>query len=706
MGNITLNIDGQIVEAKAGTSILKAALDAGIYIPHLCYHEDLKSIGSCGLCVVELQDTSEIIKACQTIVKQGMTVKTNASEVEYKRRLSMELMLARHPSECTECPKYLKCELQSLAQYLGVSAERLRKSTSNIPLNSSNPLIVHDFTRCVLCGRCVRVCNEVRGVGVLHFIKKDGETRIGTVLGLSLADSGCRFCGSCVEVCPTGAIRDQVDIFQPKLRSNTSLPPCQSACPAEVDIPRYLRYIHSKNCSAAEAVIREKVPFPMILGYICNHRCETNCRRNALNEPISVCRLKRYALENGDGQWKAKVRMESPTGKRAGVVGAGPAGLTAAYYLAKLGHKVEVLEALPLPGGMCSVGIPEYRLPRDLIKAEIKEIENAGVIIKTNTKVNSLNTIMSEGRYDAVLIAIGAHQGIKLPVPGVDLEGVYVATSFLKEVNLGNEVKVGKKVVVIGGGNVAFDCARVACRLGADEVHVVCPESRDKMPASHEDIEQGEEEGIIIHPSRLLVKIKGKQDNIAGVETLEVGSIEVDEERRLKIKTINNSEEVLNANTVIFAVRQIPENIENFDLELGRGNTLYVDPDTLATSREGIFAAGDAVTGTDSVIAAIASGRKAAREIDKYLGGTGIIDDVLAPIEKAPDWIGHIDDFAYLKRRIPSIMSVDERISCFKIVEESYREEDALYESQRCLQCDLRMNITKPKFWGDFSTHK
>lgn len=703
METITLNINGHEVETEKGKSVLEAALEAGIYIPHLCYHADLPPIGACRLCVVEIEGVPETPASCATQAEAGMVVKTKTPKVDQMRRLAMELMLASHPSECTSCPKYLKCELQSLAQYLGVSAERLRKRPKNIPVNTGNPLILHDFTRCVLCGRCVRVCFELRGVGVLNYYKRDGETRIGTDLNRPLADSGCRFCGACVEVCPTGALRDQEGVLKTGVSRSAALVPCRSACPAGIDIPRYIRHIREKNYPAALAVIREKVPFPAVLGYICSHRCETDCRRKELNEPISICRLKRFAAENDDRRWKKNAKNAPPTGKRVAIAGSGPAGLTAAYYLARLGYSVTVFEALPLPGGMMRVGIPEYRLPRDVLDAEIREIESVGVEIRTNTRVDSLDALFEEG-YSSILVAVGAHQGLKLPIPGAGLDGVFVSTSFLREVSLGKKVGVGDRVVVLGGGNVAFDCARVARRLSAGEVHLACLESRENMPASPEEIEQGEEEGIVIHPSHSFTGVADDRGRITGVVCLDVESFEFNGEGRPQIKAVEGSDHILPADMVIFAVGQRPEGIDKFGLITGRGSKIQVDPDTLAAGREGVFAAGDAVTGTDSVIAAIAAGRKAAVSIDKYLGGEGIIDEELAPVEKPAAWIGRVENFACRRRCEVSCMPAEERIKGFNRIDPGYDQEAALKESQRCLQCDLRLNIAKPRFWGDFSS--
>lgn len=703
METIILNIDGYEIEAKKGKTVLEAALEAGIYIPNLCHHPNLKPVGVCRLCVVEIEGVEGIVTSCTTPADVGMVVKTKSPELDILRRLSMELMLAGHPSECTGCPTYGKCEFQSLIQLLGVSSGRLRRKHKSYPVNISNPLFVHDISRCILCGRCVRACQELRGVQVLNYQQKEGETYIGTAADHSLADSNCKFCGACVEVCPTGTLRDKEGLIKEGIIRKAALVPCSTTCPAGIDIPRYIRLIREGKPSEAAAVIREKVPFPMSLGYICNHLCESSCRREAVNEPIAIRDLKRYAAENDDKQWKKYSRILPVTGQRIAVIGAGPTGLTAAYYLSKQGHKVTIFEALPFAGGMLRYGIPEYRLPSGVVAEEIKEIESVGVEIKTNTRVDSLDKLFEEG-YSAVLVAIGTQQGVKLPIPGNELDGVWVNISFLREARLGNTPKVGKRVVVLGGGNVAVDCARVARRLGAEEVHLACLEARDKMPASSEELQQAEEEGITLHPLQTFVEITGEQGRVTGVECLDVESCEFDEEKRAQINVCEGSEHRLPADTVIFSVGQRPEKVDQFGLDLGRGSTIQVDQASLLTSRVGVFAAGDAVTGTVSVIESIAAGRKAASAIDKYLGGDGIIDETLAPLAEPSAWLGKEEGFAYKNRCKLLCKPADQRVGNFDEVEHGYDKETALKESERCLQCDLRTKITKPRFWGDYSS--
>jgi formate dehydrogenase (NADP+) beta subunit len=699
---IKMNIDGKIVSSKEGKSVLESALENGIYIPNICYHPNLRSTGDCKLCMVEVDGIPEAVTACTTPATEGMVVKTKSAKLDEIRRTAMGKLLTNHPSECTTCPKYLNCELQALKQYLGVNEGTGPKRTRVFPLNTSNPLFVHDFSRCIMCGRCVRACQELRGAKVLSLITEGGETYVGTTADRSLIDSGCRFCGTCVDVCPTGALRDQDKILEAIKGRRAALVSCKFTCPAGIDVPRYVRFIREKNYPAAAAVIREKVPFPGVLGYVCNHACEGVCRHGEINEAISIKELKRFAAERDDKSWKKNSRQEPATGKRVAIVGSGPAGLTAAYYLAKLGHSVTVFESLEAPGGMLRFGIPEYRLPTQILNEEIKEIESSGVQIRTNTKIESLDKLFDEG-FNAILVAVGTHNGQKLNIPGADLEGVLLNIPFLRDMRRGKPAKVGKRVVVLGGGNVAFDCARTALRLGAADVSIACLEPRDKMTATDEDISEGCEEGIKIFNSCSFVKIAGENGKVSGVECLNVKSFEFDDEGQLNLECDESSSHILPADTVIFAVGQRPEVPDGFSLTTGRGNTIQVEYDNVSTGREGVFAAGDAVTGTSHVIKAIAAGRQAAQTIDGFLGGSGTIDEVLAPVVEPNTWLGSGEGFACRTRPETVGIPVTQRLNSSSCgVSETYSEENAVKESERCLQCDLRLKVARMKFWADY----
>jgi formate dehydrogenase beta subunit len=697
MAKIKLAIDGREIEAEAGKSILEVSLEAGIYIPFLCYHPDLSTTGDCKLCVVEVAGSEELVISCTTPIAGGMKVTTKSAKLAAARRDAMEKILEGHPADCSTCIKYLNCELQSLKQYVSEEEYKPKGPARLFAVDDSNPLFTIDANKCVMCTRCIRACKELRGVGILVEKTKNGDRYIGTVDDLPLAEADCRFCGACAEVCPSGAIMDKKELTEGKNRK-TALLPCRYTCPAEIDVPQYLRFIGEKNYAAALAVIREKVPFPEVLGYVCDRPCEDVCRRGYINQAISIRELKRFAA--GHSKTKSRPKRKPSTGKKVAIVGSGPSGLTAAYYLARQGHDVTVHEGLPEAGGMLRYGIPAYRLPRDVLDREIGYIEATGVVIKTGTRVESIDGLYEQG-FDGVIVAVGTQRGQRLNIPDADNAGVLIGVDFLKDLNSAQKVRIGKKVLMLGGGNVAFDCARAARRLGA-EVQLACLESREAMPAAREEIEQGEEEGIKIYPGRTFTRIINENGKITGVACLEVTSLSFDEEKNPQIETKENSEHVIEADTVIIAIGQRPEIPEGFGLEIGVGNCIVVDEYSLTTNKEGVFAAGDAVNGTSSVIKAIASGRKAAIALDRYLGGNGDIEEKLAPLKEPEKNIGLREGFASLERCQEACTPVAERIKGFCPVVENMEETTAENEARRCLQCDLRLKITPIKFWSAY----
>ncbi|MDK2808954.1 MAG: hypothetical protein PWP24_1691, partial [Clostridiales bacterium] len=596
-------------------------------------------------------------------------------------------------------PKYGKCELQSMYQYMGVGPERWKKKSRAVANDDSNPLISHLFTRCVRCGRCVRACRELRGVKVLDFQKTETGVRIGVDGGLSLKEAGCKFCGACIEVCPTGSIMDALGVMKEDLSYAESIVPCRTACPAHVDIPRYVRYIKEGEFEKATAVLHETIPFPETLGNICNHVCETNCKRNELSKPVSICRLKRAATVYDSHAWKEKRSFHEKTGKKAAIIGAGPAGLTAAYYLAKKGHEVTLFEANEKAGGQCRYGIPAYRLPDEVLDREIADILEVGIECRLGQKQASPKTLLEQG-YDSVLIATGTHQGTRLPLEGNTLSGVALNTDFLKKARMQVETGIKERVMVLGGGNVAYDCARTAIRLGAKEAHIACLENETQMTASTEEIEQGREEGVILHSAHSFLRIVGT-DQVEGVELQTVDKFYFDENRKAVIELVEGTKEVIPVDMVIFAVGQRPEGTDQMDVELTHGPYIKTDANLL-TSLPGVYAAGDVVTGTNSVIAAVAAGRKCAEQMDLYLGGDGRIGETLTKRETPSPFIGRVEGFADFERLEPTLMEADKRKESFAAMEEPFTCEAAKCEASRCLQCDLRLQLSKPKLWNEY----
>ncbi len=701
---VQIIIDGTVLEVEEGKNVLECALENGIYIPHLCHHKDLNPLGSCRMCIVEVKGGHEIIPSCTLKAKEGLIINTKSPEIERLRLLALELLLSGHPEDCSTCPKYGQCELQTLIQYFGPKTGRLKHRVKGFKTNDENPLIVHDMNRCILCGRCVRACNELRGVKVLQYQKAELETYVGTLHNKLLIESDCRFCGACVEVCPTGTIRDKLS--KSGVPKEEQIVPCKAACPAHTDIPRYIRYVKDGKYDEAAAVIRERVPFPYTLGLVCTHVCELECKRKDVFQEMSIREIKRYAAEKDTGScWKGKGKQLSDTGKKVCVVGAGPAGLTAAYYLRKQGHEVTVKEALPAAGGMMRFGIPSYRLPRYIVENEIQIIIDQGVKLELNTKVEMPEKLLK--KYDAVIMAIGGHQGVRLPMDGNNLNGALLNVDFLRKASLGESVNMGEKVIVLGGGNVAFDCARTAKRLGAKEIHIACLEERAKMTASTEEIEEAQEEGIQVHSAQTFERITG-EDKVTGVDFMNVKSFTFDENRRAIIEREENSIHHIEANTVIFAVGQRPDLSEANGLDLGRGNCIVVKDliKDKSTSIPGIFAAGDAIYGTQSVIMAIESGREVAMEVDHYLGGDGDITEVLAPVEKASPYIGRVEGFASLERINPVIDDAKKREDNFDMYHHGICDDDICKEAGRCLNCDLRLQIERPRIWMEYGNEK
>ena len=410
---------------------------------------------------------------------------------------------------------------------------------------------------------------------------------------------------------------------------------------------------------------------------------ESTCLSQKLNGAISIRALKRFVADQDTGKWKPFSKKLPATGKKVAIVGSGPAGLTAGYYLAKAGHSVTIFEALGKAGGMMRVGIPDYRLPKKVLDSEISVIRSAGVQIKLNSKIESVDRLFKKG-YDAVFLALGAHRGMTLGIKGEDHPDVIDGAAFLKNVNSGIQVDPGESVAVIGGGNTAIDSARTALRLGAKKVHIVYRRGRTEMPASDDEIEAAIQEGVAMTFLAAPVRI-GKRNNKINVTCIRMKLGKMDESGRRRPVPVEGSEFSAVYDRIIVAIGQTPDIPDAFGIETNADNTLQVDRNTLAAVRQGVWAGGDAVTGPATVIEAIAAGRKAAAAIDRYLGGKGNIDEKLTRARRS---VEPAEACCPDKTRIeiPSL-APEQRMGNFNETELGLTEPSAVEESSRCLHC-------------------
>ncbi len=473
--------------------------------------------------------------------------------------------------------------------------------------------------------------------------------------------------------------------------------PCQNACPADQNAWGYVTLISEGRFEDAIAVIKEGNPFPAVCGRVCVHMCETKCRRQQVDEPVAICALKRFAADLDMNSFTPyRPAIDDQKDAKVAIVGAGPAGLTAAYYLSIKGYKTTVLEALPVPGGMLAVGIPEYRLPKETLNAEIKAITDLGVEVKYNTALGKDITIskLFEDGYKAVLIATGAHKGQRLGIAGEENEGVMDGVTFLRNLNLKKAVKVEGHVAVIGGGNVAIDAARSALRLGAQDVSILYRREKEDMPANEEEVIEAEHEGIKIYTLVAPKSIVAENGKVKKIECVRMSLGRFDKSGRRRPEEIKGSEFTMDVSAVIAAIGQVPDlGFMNGDgITASNWGTVEVDDmKTLNTKREGIFAAGDNVRGPATVVEAIADGKNAAKAIDKFLGGDGNLRDSFR--DKLVKLTVSYNEEEYqkeMKRTEPPFIQLSERYKNFKEVVLPYSSKAAVEEAKRCLHCYLR----------------
>lgn len=558
------------------------------------------------------------------------------------------------------------------------------------------------FKQCFDCGSCNGICPVSKSEPqfdprkILHMIKLGLKDRL---LGSEYLWY-CSHCDTCVFVCPQNVhFSDVVDVLRDMAISEGhtnskgfelwGTAPCKASCPAHISIQGFVGAIADGRYTDGLKLIKEEMPFPAICGRVCHHPCETQCSQSLVDKPVAIESLKRFIADldlfsQTPYVPKTKERKE----KKVAIIGAGPAGLTVAYYLAIEGYPVTVYEKLPVAGGMMAVGIPEYRLPRNILQAEIDIIKKLDIDIRLNSEIGkdlSFDDLQKE--YNAIFVGAGCHQAMKLGISGEsNLAGIIDCVTFLRDVNLGNPPDYKGQLIVIGGGNAAIDCARVAKRLGPIDVVILYRRTCKEMPAGQKEIEEAIEEGIDIQFLAGPVKILGRNGKVSAVESMRMRLGELDKSGRRRPIPIKGSEFIVKADIVVVATGQAPELSflsNSCKLSLSNGNLIRADPFTAATNIPGIFAGGDIVSGPRTVVEAVASGKEAAISIDHYLKG----EDIKVGCHR--EWKGceFRPENVELKEResIPRL-SLDERETTFKEINQGFNEKEARSEADRCFR--------------------
>lgn len=569
MDRINLTINGKKISAPAGTTILEAAKQNGIYIPTLCYDEAVEVYGACGLCVVEAEGIPKLLRSCSAKISEGMVVNTESERVVKSRKIAMELLMSAHDGDCVA--------------------------------------------------------------------------------------------------------------------------PCQLACPANTDCQGYVGLIANGKFDDAIKLIKNKISLPASIGRVCPHPCEKACRRGKVEEPINIAQLKAFAADldlKGDSYVPD---VADSTGKKIAIIGGGPAGLTAGLYLRELGHEVTIFDMMEKMGGMLRYGIPQYRLPKEVLDAEISLIEKTGVRMVNNCRLGrdiTLDEIRNDN--DAVILAPGAWKSSPMRVKGEDADGVYGGIDFLRSVIKGSPVEIGERVAVCGGGNTAMDACRTAVRLGAKEVYVIYRRTEKEMPAEEIEIKESKEEGVIYKFLTNPIEIHNENGRVTGMtlQIMELG--EPDASGRRKPVAVEGKTEYIALDSVIMAIGQKLDSTDFTSVELTDRGTIKADEDTFMTDLDGVFAIGDATNkGASIAIEAIGEADRCVKVVDAYLNGEEL-DFTPKYISKRDD--ARIDLSAKEKepRIVAGVLDADVRKANFDEVSLGLTVEEAKKEAERCLECGCR----------------
>jgi heterodisulfide reductase subunit A len=568
-----------------------------------------------------------------------------------------------------------------------------------------------DCSACILTPKMVEVTRHPNIKLITYAEVEDVSGFVGnyevTVLKKPryIDEEKCTGCGECEKVCPVELLNEfemglgtRKAVYRPFPQAvpnvftidKRGIPPCREACPAGVNVQGYVALVAERKFEEALELIRREIPIPAVCGRVCFHPCESECKRDEVDQPLAINALKRFVTDYALKQKKEKPKPLPKTyEEKIAVIGSGPAGLAAAYELLKKGYPVTIFESLPKPGGMLRTGIPEYRLPKNVLDREIDYLKALGVEIRTDITFGKDLTFkdLRKMEYEAVFLAVGVQKSRELGIEGEQLIGVMPALDILKEVNLGNKVKLGNRVAVIGGGNGAIDAARVALRLGATAVHILYRRSRKEMPAFCPDVEQAEREGVKIHFLTTPKRILGENGKVTAIECIKMKLTEPDETGRRRPMPIKGSEHLFEVDTVIPAIGQTLERtVLPAEIKLTRGGVIEVDPVTFQTSLPNVFAGGDAVLGPATVIEAIATGKKAAVSIDLFLRGEDLKhgrEKEKLPVVKDI----RIEEIKKKPRQVMPTLRLEQRARSFEEIELGFTEEMAVEEARRCLSC-------------------
>jgi NADH-quinone oxidoreductase subunit F len=658
-----------LVEVPMGTSLKEIVFDIGGGVPNNRQFKAVQTGGPSGGCIPEQflnldVDFDELTKVGSIMGSGGMIVMDQDTCMVDVARYFLDFLKEESCGQCNPCREGITAMLDILTDICNGNGKE-----GDIELLEELGMMIQKFS---LCGLGTSAPNPV--LTTILYFRDEYETHIRD------------------KKCPAGVCKE---LFHYEIDPEACMacqPPCKMACPVGVDAHGYINLIEDGKYKEAVELIRKELPFPGILGRVCTHPCEVSCHRADVDDAIAICELKRFVADQVDINSLPVPEIEYKDEKVA-IIGSGPAGLSCAYFLAMEGYRSTVFEALPVAGGMLRAGIPSYRLPRDVLDAEIAAVERLGVEIKVDSPIDrtfGIDKLLEHG-YKSVFIGVGAHKGLKLRIPGEDkYPTVKDCVLFLREINMGLEKALDGSVVTIGGGYSAIDCARTALRMGAAESHIVYRRTRNEMLADDHEIAQAIEEGVQIHFLVAPLSIEGEDGKLKGLKCIRTRLTEPDSTGRRKPVPVEGSEFFIECDHIVPAIGQEPELSfidESSGVQVSKWNLLEINSANMMTNRDGVFAGGDAVTGPATVVEAVEAGKTAAHYITAYLKGEELPSKWEDDGVRIDDWSKVVETVPSAKRASTPTSDPLKRRSNFQEVNLAFSEEEARKEAQRCLNC-------------------